>query len=160
MRPCVHSMHSVHACCMQTDRVLIDSLSGSLNGRIPRAPLSRSAEYFFWDKSHPTDGGHKVLAELLAGALLRALGDEAQPGEAARQAGLTAWPKGSRLPQAHKAALPPPMIHDNVDASTTLCAIQVCLEGWGGEELDDPAAGNRLLCSATLYCRRRSRARW
>ena len=132
---------------MQTDHVLIDSLSGSLNGRLPRAPASKASNYFYHDKSHPTDGGHKVLAELLAGALLRALGDAAQPGAAARHAGLTAWPEGSRLPEAHRAALPPPMIHDNVDAATTLCAIQVRMAVW----VWGLVGGREVLCHAGLW---------
>lgn len=80
------------------------------------------------DKSHPTDAGHQVLAELLASALLRAVAEEAAPPDAAKSAaGLAAWPTGSRLDGASRRQLelPTPMIPGNTDASTTLCAIQV-----------------------------------
>lgn len=84
------------------------------------------------DKSHPTDAGHQVLAELLASALLRAVAEESTPpGAAKAAAGLAAWQSGSRLEGASskQAALPPPMIPGNSDASTTLCAIQVARKG-------------------------------
>lgn len=104
----------------------------TLGGRIPRADPKHASSYFYWDKSHPTDAGHQVLAELLASALLRAVAEEAAPpGAAEAAAGQAAWQRGSRLEGASKRqpALPPPMIPGSSDASTTLCAIQVVSEG-------------------------------
>ncbi|KAL4448549.1 hypothetical protein ABPG75_005768 [Micractinium tetrahymenae] len=104
-----------------------------------------SADSFFYaDKSHPGDGGHQVLAELLAAMVLRAAAAAAAGPEAATaQAGLGAWPAGSRLdglsaPTAATAAeraaggaaggsaavLPLPMVPSLAESETRLCSIQ------------------------------------
>lgn len=89
-------------------------------------------------RSHPGDGGHQVLAELLAAMVLRAAAEAAAgPEAAATRAGLAAWPAGSRLDRrpssradgaaGQASALPPPMVPSLVESETRLCSIQV----WG-----------------------------
>ncbi|KAL4423775.1 hypothetical protein ABPG75_001076 [Micractinium tetrahymenae] len=132
VRSTVHPLMRAGIKNFRIDRVLDKGWNPTLGGRIPRANPKHASSYFYWDKSHPTDAGHQVLAELLASALLRAVAEEsAPPGATQAAAGLAAWRKGSRLEDASRKqpALPPPMIPGNSDAATTLCAIQEDFKG-------------------------------
>jgi len=64
-----------------------------------------------------------MMAEALAGPLLRAVADEA-----AEQAGLL---EVSRRQDERLAGLPPPMIPGNTESPTTVCAMQVGRGGAG-----------------------------
>ena len=63
---------------------------------------------------HPSDRGHKIIAEALAGILLRALAEAAAP-----------LPANSKRHDPQLEGLPPPMVPNNADSPTTLCAMQV-----------------------------------
>lgn len=69
--------------------------------------------------THPSDRGHQMMAEALAGPLRRAVAEEAAAAAGA-------------LARSHRDAgfegLPPPMIPGNTDNPTSLCAMQV---PWG-----------------------------
>lgn len=73
---------------LQVDRILDSGHFASLEGRLPRANIADMDKYFYWDKSHPTDGGHEVLAELLASVVLRAVAEVEAEGEAAAAAAI------------------------------------------------------------------------
>ena len=68
-------------------------------------------------RTHPSDRGHKMMAEALAGPLLRAAAQES-----AAAAGLWALRRRDVL---RLRGLPPPMIPGNTESPTTLCAMQV-----------------------------------
>ncbi|KAL4440672.1 hypothetical protein ABPG77_000381 [Micractinium sp. CCAP 211/92] len=88
---------------------------------LPVAEPGTEGQYFFYDKVHPSDVGHQVMAELLAGVVLQAVDRVLAAQEAAGMAG-EAGPAGGGEPRATK--LPPPMIPGNADVPTTLCAMQ------------------------------------
>jgi hypothetical protein len=71
-------------------------------------------------RTHPGDLGHQVIAELLAGLVFQAA-ERLQVGSdgVSRGAG---W--AAERTDAGLKGLPPPMIPDNEDAPSTLCAMQ------------------------------------
>ncbi|KAL4423591.1 hypothetical protein ABPG77_004631 [Micractinium sp. CCAP 211/92] len=83
---------------------------------IPGAQPGEEEDYYYHDRTHPSDRGHKMMAEAVAGPLLRAAADEA-----AEQAGLV---EPSRRHDKRLEGLPPPMIPGNEESPTTLCAMQ------------------------------------
>ena len=92
---------------------------------VPHAPLPPCP-----CRLHPSDGGHQVLAELLASVVVRAAGEVLAGPAAAQQPGAAgalaaAFPLPSRSDPRLPQDLPPPMIAGNEVAATTLCAIQV-----------------------------------
>ncbi|PSC75343.1 hypothetical protein C2E20_1137 [Micractinium conductrix] len=70
-------------------------------------------DFFYNDFMHPSDTGHKALAELLAGVVQAALRNVALHGELADEGPTDS---GGR-------ELPPPMIPGNVDTPASLCAV-------------------------------------
>lgn len=140
---------------LQTDRVFNTGYLPRLRGRLPLGDPRHIADYFYWDKSHPTDTGHKALAELLASVVLRAAMEASAPRTAAAAAGLGAWERGSRLgAQDGGLLLPPAMIPGNSDAATSLCALQVlCCLPRGVLGLPD---GGALGCACAMLATRRA----
>lgn len=107
-------------------------------GEIPRAAEEEQDEYWYYDRTHPNDRGHAMMAELVGGVLARALDEQAR-GVTAQQLG--AWPVARSGASGEGAAdegaaggsaegkegfdeLPPPMVPGNAEAPTSLCAIQ------------------------------------
>lgn len=91
-------------------------------------------DYFFYDRTHPGDLGHQVIAELLAGLVFQAAERlQVSSDGVSRGAG---W--AAERTDAGLKGLPPPMIPDNEDAPSTLCAMQEDFEGivkdWEGFE--------------------------
>ena len=84
----------------QVDKILDTGHFASLEGRLPWADIADMDKYFYWDKSHPTDGGHEVLAELLASVVLRAVAEVEAEGEAAAAAAAAAAGKGAGAAEA------------------------------------------------------------
>lgn len=74
--------------------------------------------------THPSDRGHQMMAEALAGPLGRAVAEEA-----AAAAGVV---QRSRRDDPRLAGLPPPMIPGNTESPTTVCAMQVRAGGGRG----------------------------
>ena len=72
-----------------------------------------------------------MLAELLAGLLLRAAEEHQRQAAAAAAGGPAVWARRSAEVEAALADVPPPMIPGNAEEPTSLCAIQVGLAGWG-----------------------------
>eukprot|EP00887_Chlorella_sp_A99_P000276 scaffold13.g276.t1 len=95
------------------DRVLGKDIKSPLGAPIPQASPGTEQDYFYADRMHPSDRGHKMVAEAMAGALLRALGETAAGVE-----------PGVRQGDPTVDGLPPPMIPNNPDLPTTLCAMQ------------------------------------
>ncbi|PSC76523.1 Beta-glucan synthesis-associated SKN1 [Micractinium conductrix] len=83
---------------------------------IPGAQPGEEEDYYYHDRTHPSDRGHKMMAEALAGPLLRAAAQES-----AAAAGLWAL---RRRDDPRLRGLPPPMIPGNTESPTTLCAMQ------------------------------------
>lgn len=85
--------------------------------------------YFYGDRTHPNDGGHQILAELLAGLVMHAADEHwrEQQQQRRQQQGAEATPVWvPRRPEDKQGqVLPPPMIPGNADVPTSLCAIQV-----------------------------------
>eukprot|EP00887_Chlorella_sp_A99_P006691 scaffold3.g6691.t1 len=79
---------------------------------------AQSEEHFYADVIHPSDTGHKAIAELLAGVVARAL-EMAPPGLAAGAA--AAPPAGAGAPAPE---LPPPMVRGTQDLPPSACLLQ------------------------------------
>ncbi|PSC71318.1 hypothetical protein C2E20_5316 [Micractinium conductrix] len=88
---------------------------------LEQAPKKERDQYFFYDRTHPNDRGHQMIAELLASTLIKAAAEQAEGWEAA--IGAAAGWAPEREPNS-SAGLPPPMIPGNADVPTSLCAIQ------------------------------------
>ncbi|PSC72893.1 photosystem II reaction cent isoform B [Micractinium conductrix] len=90
--------------------------------KLPVAEPGTERQYYFYDRVHPSDTGHQVMAELLAGVVLQAA---ARVQAAAAAAAAAAGDGGGLAAVKPRAAeLPPPMIPGNADVPTTLCAMQ------------------------------------
>lgn len=83
-------------------------------------------------RGHPSDQGHKVLAEALVGPLFRAVAEVAAlkslpPAMAAallQPLGIAADGSKYSRQDLRLAGLPPPMIPGNLEASTVMCSMQ------------------------------------
>lgn len=111
----------------KVSRVLKPGQTTPAGVELPVAQPGTEGQYFFYDKVHPSDVGHQVMAELLAGVVLQAV-DRVLASQEAGAAG-TAGTSGSvaggaGLDEPRAAELPPPMIPGNADVPTTLCAMQ------------------------------------
>ena len=120
-----------HCTALQVDKFVTQYIKegDAVWGAIPRATPAEieAEEYFYRDRSHPNNVGHRVLAEQLAAALMRAAAEvvaQQQPEGGVAALALAAWPAESVL-GAKVLDLPPPMIQNNTDATNSLCAIQV-----------------------------------
>ncbi|KAL4421052.1 hypothetical protein ABPG77_007527 [Micractinium sp. CCAP 211/92] len=95
----------------------------TMSGRpIPVAAPEERDAYFYYDRSHPADGGHRVIAELIASLLMRAV--EREEGVSCAP---SRWAQQRTQPELRE--LPPPMVPGNADAPTTLCAMQEDFRG-------------------------------
>lgn len=113
MRAAVWRLMQAGAPGFKADRVLGKDIKSPLGAPIPQASPGTEQDYFYADRMHPSDRGHKMVAEAMAGALLRALGETAAGVE-----------PGVRQGDPTVDGLPPPMIPNNPDLPTTLCAMQ------------------------------------
>lgn len=89
---------------------------------IPVAGPQEKPDFFYYDRSHPNDFGHQVIAELLGSVVAKAVDEEQLAG---------CQPAGWAEPRnnVELRELPPPMVPGNADAPTTLCAMQEEFEG-------------------------------
>ncbi|KAL4431189.1 hypothetical protein ABPG75_006445 [Micractinium tetrahymenae] len=83
-------------------------------GTIPVVGKSTRSSVYFADHIHPADPGHQVLAELLAGAVSRAVWEVSAGG---------ALTEAERRHNPSVPALPPPMIPFNADDIPGMCAM-------------------------------------
>lgn len=104
----------------KADKVLNQNQVTMSGKPIPVAEPEERDAYFYYDRSHPADGGHRVIAELIASLLMRAV-----EREEAVSCAPSRW--APQRPQPRE--LPPPMVPGNADAPTTLCAMQEDFKG-------------------------------
>lgn len=91
-------------------------VTASLNAHAARLPWRLPPSF----RTHPNDRGHQVIAELLAGLVLKA-------ADRVRAGGAPGWSVGwaaERDAKLPPTALPEPMVPGNDDAPSTLCAMQ------------------------------------
>ncbi|KAL4442048.1 hypothetical protein ABPG77_011309 [Micractinium sp. CCAP 211/92] len=88
------------------------SLAGT---KLPTAGPRLADDYLYHDGIHPSDTGHKALAELLAAVVQTAVDNVLADGKV---------PERGRPPELKPLHLPPPMIPGNNDAPTSVCAMQ------------------------------------
>ncbi|PRW45267.1 hypothetical protein C2E21_6426 [Chlorella sorokiniana] len=85
-------------------------------GPIPLATPETKNEYFYADATHPGNSGHQVLAELMAGALMRAVWEVQVEGGAVSDADRRQPPVSQDLPR--------PMVPFSRDELPGVCAMQ------------------------------------
>lgn len=83
----------------------------------PTPPLPTAARR----STHPSDRGHQMMAEALAGPLARAVAEQAAAAAGSLQR--------SRRRDERLEGMPPPMIPGNTESPTTVCAMQVRCRG-------------------------------
>ncbi|KAL4422439.1 hypothetical protein ABPG75_008636 [Micractinium tetrahymenae] len=90
------------------------------------APPGEASQFFYYDQVHPNHVGHRAMAEALAGPLRRALRDElaAQAAPAAGGGGGSGGGSSRRRREQRLLGLPPPMLPNNGETATMLCAMQ------------------------------------
>lgn len=91
-----------------------------VGAKLPAAGPKLAANYLYHDGIHPSDTGHKALAELLAAVVQTAVSNVLAEGKA--------LPHGNP-PPLKPLKLPPPMIPGNNDAPTSVCAMQEDFKG-------------------------------
>ncbi|KAL4427831.1 hypothetical protein ABPG75_001920 [Micractinium tetrahymenae] len=91
-----------------------------VGAKLPVAGPKLVDEYFYHDGIHPSDTGHKALAELLAAVVQTAVANVLADGKV---------PRPGRPPEPKPLKLPPPMIPGNNDAPTSVCSMQEDFKG-------------------------------
>jgi hypothetical protein len=132
---------------LQVSRIIQPGLTTKMNHSLLAAEAGSEADYYFRDLIHPADTGHRVMAELLAGVVQAAVQNLVADGHSSSSSSSSSSEafkglqeedteqaqeedgieEAQQLHAAHavEEALPPPMIPNNVDHPTSVCAMQV-----------------------------------
>ncbi|KAI3428291.1 hypothetical protein D9Q98_006670 [Chlorella vulgaris] len=145
VRNAVYSRMQADAAPFKVSRIIQPGLTTKMNHSLLAAEAGSEADYYFRDLIHPADTGHRVMAELLAAVVQAAVQNLVADGHSSSSSSSSSEAfKGlqeedteqaqeedgiEEAQQLHAAlaveeALPPPMIPNNVDHPTSVCAMQ------------------------------------